>query len=177
LVARMVHATADESFAATAVIGDAVVVAAVAALGAGAPVVCDSAMVRAGVPAVEGTRCYLDRIPVAPPGSTRSAAAIGLAVAEHPEGALWVIGNAPTALSALVDAWEAGRVQPAALIGLPVGYVGASESKARLWASGLRDISVTNVGVRGGSPVAAAVLNAIARFGRQASEPASEGSR
>ena len=168
VVARMIHATADESFAATARIGERAVQAAVAALAAGAPVVCDARMVVAGIPSVAGTVCFLDRVPEAPPGDTRSAAAIRLAAERHPDGALWVIGNAPTALFALLDLCAAGAVRPAAVIGLPVGYVGAAESKEALWAGHLRPLAITNTGNRGGSPVAAGAVNALARLARSA---------
>jgi precorrin-8X/cobalt-precorrin-8 methylmutase len=166
VVARMVHATADESFASTARIGDRAGAAAVAALAAGAPVVCDARMVVAGIPSVRNTACFLDQVAGAPPGGTRSAAAIRLAAERHPDGALWVIGNAPTALSALLNLVAAGTVRPAAVVGLPVGYVGAAESKAALWASDLRPLAVTNTGNRGGSPAAAGAVNALARLAR-----------
>ncbi|HZQ79834.1 MAG TPA: precorrin-8X methylmutase [Acidimicrobiia bacterium] len=172
VVARMVHATADESFAATALIGERAVEAAVAALAAGAPVVCDARMVVAGLPSVPGAACYLDEVPEAPPGDTRSAAAIRLAAARHADGALWVVGNAPTALFALLELAEAGAVRPAGVVGLPVGYVGAAESKAALWAGPLRAVAITNEGVRGGSPAAAGAVNALARLARQAGDPA-----
>ena len=164
VVARMVHATADESFATSARVGEDAVGAAIAALRAGAPVICDSRMVLAGIPAVGHAACLLDEVPVAPSGDTRSAAAIRIASARHPAGALWVIGNAPTALAALVSLAAAGAVEPAAVIGLPVGYVGAAEAKERLWASPLHRVSVTNVGRRGGSPAAAGAANALNRL-------------
>jgi precorrin-8X/cobalt-precorrin-8 methylmutase len=171
VVARMVHATADESFAATALIGDRAVEAAVAALATGAPVVCDARMVVAGLPSVAGTVCYLDEVPEAPPGDTRSAAAIRLAARRHPEGALWVVGNAPTALFALLELATAGSLRPAAVVGLPVGYVGAAESKAALWSGRLRPVAITNRGVRGGSPAAAGAVNALARLARGGPDP------
>lgn len=166
VVARMVHATADESFATTALIGEEAVEAAIGALAAGAPVVCDARMVMAGIPSVTGAVCLLGEVPEAAPGDTRSAAAIRLAAGRYPDGALWVIGNAPTALVALLDLHAAGALRPAAVIGLPVGYVGAAESKAALWASGLRSLAITNTGERGGSPVAAGAVNALARLAR-----------
>lgn len=164
VVARMVHATADESFALTTRIGEGAVQAAVAALTAGAAVVCDARMVVAGIPAVAGAVCLLDEVPEAPPGGTRSAAAIRLAAGRHPDGALWVVGNAPTALFALLELAATGAVRPAAVVGLPVGYVGAAEAKEALWASNLRRVSITNRGARGGSPVAAGAVNALARL-------------
>jgi precorrin-8X/cobalt-precorrin-8 methylmutase len=95
---------------------------------------------------------------------TRAAAAVEVAAAEHPDGALWVFGNAPTALARLVELNAAGSVHPAAVIGLPVGYVGAAAAQAALWSSTLRSIAITNVGRRGGSPVAAAAVNALVRL-------------
>jgi precorrin-8X/cobalt-precorrin-8 methylmutase len=170
----MIHATADESFAASARIGDHAVEKAVGALRKGAVVVCDSRMVAAGMPGVAKTnpvRCYLGRVPRLLPGptsdrETRSALAIELAAREHPDGALWVVGNAPTALARLLDLHASGRLRPAAVVGLPVGYVGAAESKDRLWESALRNVSVTNEGPRGGSSAAAAALNALAAMAR-----------
>jgi precorrin-8X/cobalt-precorrin-8 methylmutase len=79
-----------------------------------------------------------------------------------------VVGNAPTALFALLELAAAGAVRPAAVVGLPVGYVGAAESKAALWAGDLRPLAITNRGVRGGSPAAAGAVNALARLARPA---------
>lgn len=166
VVARMIHATADESFAGSARIGAGAVDAAIGALRRGAAVVCDARMVMAGIPAVPAAACYLDRVPVAPPGGTRSAAAVALAALDHPHGAIWVIGNAPTALAALLDLGLRGLVHPAAVIGLPVGYVGAAQVKDALWASPMAEVAITNGGSRGGSPVAAAAVNAIFRLAR-----------
>ena len=168
VVARMIHATADESFADSARIGPEAVACGTAALRRGAVVVCDARMVAAGVPAVAATgtvRCYLDRVPGPTEGrATRSERAVDIAAAQHPDGALWVFGNAPTALARLLALYADGQVRPAAVIGLPVGYVGAAEAKQALWESALRPIAITNVGRRGGSPVAAAALNALNRL-------------
>lgn len=163
VVARIVHATADVALAASMRIGGDAVAAAVDALRRGAPVVVDARMVAAGAPRVAAT-CLLGEVPAAPPGSTRSAAAFRLAAARHPDGAVWVVGNAPTALFELLRLHEQGAVGPAAVIGLPVGFVGAAESKAALWSSSLAAVSITNVGERGGSPTAAAALNALHRL-------------
>jgi precorrin-8X/cobalt-precorrin-8 methylmutase len=163
VVERMIHATADESFAESARIGQDAVSRACEALRDGAPVIADAAMVAAGIGGGRAT-CFLADVPVAPAGTTRAAAAIELAVERHATGAVWVIGNAPTALFALLAAHAEGRVDPAAVIGLPVGYVGAAESKAALWASALAERAITNVGRRGGSPVAAGAVNALLRL-------------
>lgn len=166
VVARMVHATADVGFADSARIGGEAVERAIEVLRRGGPVIVDAAMVAAGAPRVT-TTCLLPEVPAAPEGSTRSAAAIALAARRHPEGALWVFGNAPTALVELLSKHRRGEVEPAAVIGLPVGFVGAAEAKAALWAGPLAARCVTNVGERGGSAAAAAALNALHRLCRE----------
>ena len=100
------------------------------------------------------------------PDLTVSAAAMRVAAERWPEGAVVVVGNAPTALDEVVALAAAGRFAPALVIGLPVGFVGAAEAKAALRASGLPAIS--NVGERGGSAVAAAALNALWRLAQEA---------
>ncbi len=174
VVARMVHATADESFASSARVGSRAVERVLEAFRASATVVCDSRMVVAGMPALRAGApvvCALDLIEGVtttaagvPPGSTRSAQAIRRAAHLHPQGALWVIGNAPSALAMLLDLADSGLLEPAAVVGLPVGYVGADHAKRRLWESSLSEFSITNTGERGGSPVAAAAVNAIVRM-------------
>ncbi|MEM8707231.1 MAG: precorrin-8X methylmutase [Actinomycetota bacterium] len=172
IIERMIHSTADLSFAESARIGSDAGEALVAAIADGAPVIVDAAMVAAGITRYP-TRCYLPDVPVAPPGSTRSAAAFRLAAEEHPEGAVFVCGNAPTALFELLELHERGVVVPRAVVGLPVGFVGAKESKAALWESPLASISVTNEGERGGSPATAGAVNAAVRHAADRSEPTS----
>ena len=113
-----------------------------------------------------GTRCLLDegRALAADlaDGTTASAAAMRVAAGRWPDGAVVVVGNAPTALFEVVRLAAAGDFRPALVIGLPVGFVGAADAKAALRASGLP--SVSNVGERGGSAVAAAALNALWRL-------------
>jgi precorrin-8X/cobalt-precorrin-8 methylmutase len=168
VVARVIHSTTDLDFAGSMCIGDRAVAAALTALRQGAPVVCDAHMLRAGLTGLArrgiAAWCLLDEVPTAPAGSTRSAAAIRLAAERHPDGALWVVGNAPTALEELLDLYELDKVRPAAVVGLPVGFVGAAESKARLWAGALRPVAITNVGEKGGTPAAAGAVNALARL-------------
>lgn len=163
VVARIIHSTADLSFADTTRIGQHAIEGAIAALCAGAPVVVDAAMVAAGTPRIP-TTCLLDEVPTAPVGSTRSAAAFELAAERHPTGAVWVVGNAPTALFALLDLHARGLVDPAAVVGVPVGFVGAAESKQALWDGPLAPLSITCIGERGGTPVAAGALNALWRL-------------
>lgn len=164
VVARVVHATADTALAPTMVVDEEALAAGVAAVRSGAPIVCDVEMVRRGITGAEA-RCYLADVPAPPPGDTRAAAAMRLAAARHPDGAVFVVGCAPTALWALCEEAAAGRVRPALVIGLPVGFVGAAEAKDRLRRSGLP--ALTNVGERGGSAAAAAAVNALVRMARQ----------
>ncbi len=153
VVERVIHASADFEYGATMRFDDGAVGAAVAALRAGAPVVTDVEMVRAGIP---GAVCYLPES--AGDAPTRSAAGIREAARRHPAGALVVVGCAPTALIEAVELeWK-----PAVIVGLPVGFVGAAESKARARVS--RHRTITNVGEKGGSAVAAAAVNALRRL-------------
>lgn len=167
VVARVIHSTADLEFAESMRIGDHAVDTAVAALRAGAPVICDAHMLRVGLTSIEAL-CLLDEVPVAPEGSTRSAAAFTLAAQRHPDRALWVVGNAPTALDELLRLHAADQVRPAVVVGLPVGFVGAAEAKAALWSSDLRSLAITNEGEKGGTPAAAGAVNALVRLARSA---------
>ncbi|MEV6807567.1 precorrin-8X methylmutase [Streptomyces sp. NPDC051132] len=153
VVERVIHSAADLEYASDLVMAEDDLVRAHAALHAGAPVVVDVQMVAAGITRRE-TVCRLGDA-VAGPGLTRSAHAIRLAYEQVGPGALWVIGNAPTALEELLTL----DADPALVIGLPVGFVGAVESKAALRASGLP--AVSNVSEKGGSAVASAALNAL----------------
>jgi precorrin-8X/cobalt-precorrin-8 methylmutase len=169
VVARVVHASADVSFADSLVVDEGTCAAIVRALRSGAPVVADVEMVavatkRAGTLSLLAAgrgRAALDRA-AGEPGITVSAAAMREVADRWPNGAVVVVGNAPTALLEAVALAEEGRFDPVAVIGLPVGFVGAAESKAALLDSGLPAIS--NVGERGGSAVAAAALNALWRL-------------
>ena len=161
VVARVIHASADLEYARTMVVDGDTVEAGIAALAGGAPIVVDVEMVRHGTTGMNG-QCFLPA--TAPEGTTRSAAGIARAAERHPEGAVVVIGCAPTALDEVVRLHHSGRFSPALVIGLPVGFVGAAESKERLRASGLPAIS--NVGEKGGSAVAAAATNALIRLAR-----------
>jgi precorrin-8X/cobalt-precorrin-8 methylmutase len=140
--------------------------AAAAGLAAGAPVVCDTTMVAAGItrarlPAANAVVCTLGdpRVPerARSQATTRSAAAVDLWPLE---GAVVVVGNAPTALLRLLELLEAGAPRPAAVIGVPVGFIGAAESKDALAGAGLEHLIVR--GRRGGSAIAAAAVNALA---------------
>ncbi|WNI14979.1 precorrin-8X methylmutase [Actinacidiphila sp. ITFR-21] len=153
VVERVIHASADLGYATDLVADEAELREAHTALHEGAPIIADAEMVAAGITARRAV-CRLADAPACP-GLTRSAHAIRLAYAEIGPGAVWVIGNAPTALEELI----ALDAAPALVVGLPVGFVGAAESKARLRASGLP--AVSNISEKGGSAVAAAALNAL----------------
>jgi len=153
VVERVVHSSADLAYVDELVTDEQALRSAQAALRAGAPVVADVQMVAAGITSREVV-CRI-RDARAGEGLTRSAAAVRLAYAEVGPGAVWVVGNAPTALYEVI----ALGVDPALVIGLPVGFIGAAESKAALRASGLPQVS--NTGEKGGSAVAAAALNAL----------------
>jgi precorrin-8X/cobalt-precorrin-8 methylmutase len=135
----------------------------------GAPILCDAKMVANGVtrsrlPRDNSVVCTLDDPAVAQiaieMGNTRSAAALEL-WRPHLEGSVVVIGNAPTALFRLLDMLDAGAPRPAAIIGVPVGFVGAAESKQAL-AEQTRVPFLIVRGRRGGSAMAAAAVNALA---------------
>jgi precorrin isomerase len=166
IVERIIHASADPEYATSMRVDAAAVDAGVRALRAGDPVLCDVEMVRHGVRGIRA-ECLL----AAAGGdaeTTRSALGMRAAAALHPVGAIVVVGCAPTALDEIVDLTEHGVFTPAVVVGLPVGFVGAAESKARLRASGLP--AITNVGEKGGSAVAAAAVNALVRLAAEPGE-------
>jgi precorrin-8X/cobalt-precorrin-8 methylmutase len=138
-----------------------------AAIGAGAPVFCDCAMVAAGITAPEVTERLVtlndSRVPAlaAQLGTTRSAAAVEL-WRDRIEGAVVAIGNAPTALFHLLERLDQGWPKPALILGFPVGFVGAAEAKAELAADPRGCDYIALKGRRGGSAMAAAAVNALA---------------
>ena len=158
----MVEAAADLAFSAGAA------TAAIEALQRGAPILCDARMVAEGVtrarlPAANEVICTLGDpgVPAlaARLATTRSAAALDLWLPRL-EGAVVAIGNAPTALFRLLELLAAGAPAPAAIVGMPVGFVGAAESKEALHPSPYRAIAMR--GRKGGSAMAAAAVNALA---------------
>jgi len=169
VVVRMIHACGLVELADDVQMSDDFEPAARAALLAGRPILCDAEMVahgvtRARLPANNTVVCTL-RDPQTPAlaqtlGNTRSAAAMEL-WGEQLAGAVVAIGNAPTALFRLLEMIDAGAPRPAAVIGLPVGFVGAAESKAALAARGDLPFLVVR-GRKGGSAMAAAAVNALA---------------
>lgn len=168
IVKRVVHTTADFDYARITEIQSGAVSSAVAALVAGCKIYSDTRMIIAGVskPMLKKLNCelytYVDDAEVAAlskeKGLTRSILGIEKAV-EDPDTRIFVIGNAPTALVRLGELIQEGKVRPALVIGVPVGFVGASESKEFIKKTGVPYV-VTN-GRKGGSTVAVAILNAL----------------
>jgi len=173
VVVRMIHACGLVEAARLIVFGGGLVAVARRALAAGAPILCDAEMVahgitRARLPAGNDVICTLHdpRVPALAQslGTTRTAAAIDL-WGEKLSGAVVAIGNAPTALFRLLELIDAGIPKPGAILGIPVGFVGAAESKEALAANrhGVPFLIVR--GRMGGSAMTAAAVNALARPG------------
>jgi precorrin-8X/cobalt-precorrin-8 methylmutase len=168
IVVRMIHACGMVDLVEDVRFSPGVVTAARKALLDGAPILCDAQMVASGVtrtrlPAANEVICTL-RDPAVPAlaaeiGNTRSAAALDL-WGGRLGGSVVAIGNAPTALFRLLEMVAAGAPRPAAVIGVPVGFIGAAESKEALAESGLEYLIVR--GRRGGSAITAAAVNALA---------------
>jgi precorrin-8X/cobalt-precorrin-8 methylmutase len=165
---RMIHACGQVDLVKDIAYSPAVVQTARDALNAGAPIFCDAQMVASGVtrrrlPKDNDVLCTLNdvRAPglAAELGTTRTAAALEL-WGDRLDGAVVAIGNAPTALFHLLEMVAAGAPRPAAVLGIPVGFIGAAESKEALAGSDLEFLVVR--GRRGGSAITAAAVNAIA---------------
>jgi precorrin-8X/cobalt-precorrin-8 methylmutase len=157
---RVIHATADFDYITDLVCDEAALAAGVEALRRGARVVTDVGMVAAGItghPVICKIGDSLSARLARTAGLTVSAAAIRLAFGEAGPGAIWVVGCAPTALEEILHR----DVEPTLVIGVPVGFVGATASKLALRQSGLP--ALTNMSEKGGSAVAAAAFNALLR--------------
>ena len=168
VVVRMIHACGQVDLVDDVSFSPAVVRRAREALDAGAPVLCDARMVASGItrrrlPGDNEVVCTLNDSRTAELaarlGTTRTAAALEL-WGDRLDGAVVAIGNAPTALFHLLEMVAAGAPRPAAVLGIPVGFIGAAESKQALAASDLEHLVVR--GRRGGSAITAAAVNAIA---------------
>ena len=173
VIVRMIHACGLVEASKQIVFGAGLVDAARGALQAGAAILCDAEMVahgitRARLPNSNEVICTL-RDPMVPDmarrlGTTRSAAALDLWINKL-EGAVVAIGNAPTALFRLLELIDAGAPKPAAILGAPVGFVGAAESKDELMTHSRGIPFLVVRGRLGGSAMAAAAVNALARAG------------
>jgi precorrin-8X/cobalt-precorrin-8 methylmutase len=170
---RMLHACGMVEAARHIVFAEGAVTAARSALHTGASILCDSEMVshgvtRARLPANNEVVCTLRDPTVAELadklGTTRSAAALELWM-DRLQGSVVAIGNAPTSLFRLLDLLEQGAPRPAAIVGIPVGFVGAAESKEALMANPFGIPYIVVRGRMGGSAMASAAVNALARSG------------
>ena len=173
LAVRMVHGTGQPDVVSDLVIHPDLVTAARSALQAGAPILCDAYMVATGItagrlPAANDVHCYLRdaRVPdlARQWKTTRTAAAVSL-WEKHIDGAVIAIGNAPTALFHLLEMILDGAPRPAAIVGCPVGFIGAAESKDALISlsrdHGIDIPFVTVRGRRGGSAMTSSAINAL----------------
>ncbi|MEM6276032.1 MAG: precorrin-8X methylmutase [Pseudomonadota bacterium] len=170
MAVRLIHACGMVEVADRLAFSDSAFHAGATALANGAPILCDAEMVGAGIirralPAENEVIVTLNE-PSVPErartlGTTRSAAAVEL-WEPHIEGAVVAIGNAPTALFHLLERLDAGWPKPAVILGFPVGFVGAAESKAELAANARGTEYVALRGRRGGSAMASAAVNALA---------------
>jgi precorrin-8X/cobalt-precorrin-8 methylmutase len=168
IVRRMIHTSADFDYLRTVRFHPKAISMGLEALSAGKPIITDTHMAAAGIRKAELARfgvavsCYMDdpgvHATARDSGTTRAEAAVDAAVLRMPDG-MYVIGNAPTALLRLIERLRSGEARPALIIGLPVGFVNAAESKTALAA--LDHPYITNTGRKGGSNVAAAVVNAL----------------
>ncbi|EGV32484.1 Precorrin-8X methylmutase [Thiorhodococcus drewsii AZ1] len=171
LAVRVIHSCGMPDVVEDLVFSEGAGTAGRAALESGAPILCDSRMVaegitRARLPAENAVICTLQD-PSVPElakqlGNTRTAAALEL-WRPHLAGSIVVVGNAPTALFRLFEMLDAGAPKPALILGFPVGFVGAAESKEALAADSRGVPFVTVRGRRGGSAMAAAAVNALGR--------------
>jgi precorrin-8X/cobalt-precorrin-8 methylmutase len=158
VIERVIYASSDFDYLTDLICDEDSLADGVAALAAGAPVVADTAMVAAGItgcPVLSKIGEPLTRRLARTAGISRAAAAVRLAFGEAGPGAVWVVGGGPAALFEIMNR----EVEPAFVVGMPAGFVGAAEAKDALRASDLR--SVSNVSEKGGPAVAVAAFNAL----------------
>jgi len=168
IVRRMIHTTADFEFKDIVRFHPGAIAAGIEAIRSGKMIITDTNMVRVGIrtrdlaPFGALVKCYMNDPLIheraKSNGTTRARAAVDMALNDMKNG-IYVIGNAPTALLRLIELINAGQARPALIIGLPVGFVNAAESKAALMELDYPYIS--NLGRKGGSNLAASVVNAL----------------
>ncbi|UCD79107.1 MAG: precorrin-8X methylmutase [Desulfobacterales bacterium] len=175
IVRRMIHTTADFDFKEMVRFHPGAIAAGIGAIRQGKMVITDTNMARAGIRTKDlaqfgaAVKCYMNdplvHAKAKTNGTTRASVAVDAAVADMEDG-IYVVGNAPTALLRLIELVNEKKARPALIVGLPVGFVNAAESKAALIETGYSFIS--NVGRKGGSNVAASVVNALAILAKEA---------
>ena len=171
IVRRMIHTSADFEYKEMIRIHPEAVQAGISAIRAGKSIITDTNMARVGIRNIElkqfgaTVKCYMGDPEIGEKarknGTTRAKAAVEAAV-DDMQGGIYVVGNAPTALMRLCELIQTGEAGPALVIGLPVGFVNAAESKAALIE--MDHPYISNVGRKGGSNVAASVVNALAKL-------------
>ncbi len=171
IVQRMIHTSADFEYMKTVRFHPRAVIAGVNAICSGRAIITDTEMARVGIRKKEleafgaGVTCFINVPSVVryaqECGTTRARAAVDAAI-PFMEGGIYVVGNAPTALFRLIELVKEGKAKPALIIGLPVGFVNASESKAAL--IGTEYPYISNIGRKGGSNLAAGVVNALSKM-------------
>lgn len=179
IVRRIIHSTADFEFKQLVQFSEGAIAGAIAALRQGCPIITDVGMVRQGITTMVA-KTFQNPIWVAvaatttaAPGKTRTETGMEHCWQQVPQG-IFAIGNAPTALQALCRCCRSAPVLPALVIGAPVGFVAVEEAKAMLAATPVPQIRVE--GRKGGSPVAAAIVNALLVLAWEAQEePQREG--
>ena len=169
IVRRIIHTTADFEFKEMIRFHPDAISAGIESIRNGKMIITDTNMARVGIRKKEvetyggRVKCYINdpliHEKAALTGGTRAKAAVDMAISEMKDG-IYVVGNAPTALLRLIELIGEKKAQPALVIGLPVGFVNAAESKAALVE--MDTPYITNVGRKGGSNVAASVVNALA---------------
>jgi precorrin-8X/cobalt-precorrin-8 methylmutase len=169
IVRRMIHTTADFEYMKTVRFHPGSVKAGIDAIRNGKSIITDTNMARVGIRKGELQRfnvsveCLIDKPEVAQAakdrGTTRAKAAVDAAL-DQMDGGIYVVGNAPTALLQIIELVRGNKAQPALIVGLPVGFVNAAESKEKLIKIDIPYIS--HIGRKGGSNVAASVINAMA---------------
>jgi precorrin-8X/cobalt-precorrin-8 methylmutase len=168
IVRRMIHTTADFEFKDMVRFHPGAIPAGIKAICSGKMIITDTNMARAGIRTKDlakfgvTVKCYMNDPLILEKaksnGTTRAKAAVDIAVNDMRDG-IYVVGNAPTALLRLIELINDGQARPALIIGLPVGFVNAAESKAALMEMDCPYIS--NIGRKGGSNLAASVVNAL----------------
>ncbi len=164
IIRRVIHSTADFEFKELIYFSTGAIASGVAALRRGVPIITDVSMVKQGITNLVAQTfnnpiiSAVERVSVALPGKTRTETGLMECWREFPE-AIYVIGNAPTALLALCNQVKSTSVNPALVIGAPVGFISVVESKAALANTPVNQIRID--GRKGGSPVAAAIVNAL----------------
>ena len=168
IVRRMIHTSADFEYKDMVRFHPAAIQSGLDAIRSGKKIITDTNMARVGIRKKEldpfgvSTACFMNDPMVhrqaKASGITRARVAVDLAV-EDMQGGIYVVGNAPTALLRLIELVKEQQARPALIIGLPVGFVEARESKERLYRTGFTWI--TNIDRKGGTPAAAAVINAL----------------